>query len=105
MLDAGVLLEAAQRLVPRRQLEPDQRDERNQEGKTEARKQDAMQQRRRQAPQIEQREDQKDGGHHERPQQRFPDALGDQREPAQAHAPLEAPRKLFIFGGRCQAPS
>ena len=48
-----------------------------------------MQKRREEAPQLQKRYDQKGRDDEEGPEQRLPDALAEERKPAQAHAALE----------------
>ena len=97
MLDLGVPLEPPQRLGAGRHGEADQRQKRDEERDTESDQQAAVEKRRHDAPQIEQRKNEKDRDHEEGPQQRLPDALADERKPAQG-------RRAIRSGGRAQCP-
>ena len=81
VLDAGVPLEPAQRLVRGSAGEADQRQEARRGTQCRSREQQpAMEKRRHDAPQIEQRHNEKDRDHEERPEQRLPDALAEQAQ-------------------------
>ena len=67
VLDPGGPLEPSERLGPCRQRHPDKRQERYDQRQAETAKQQAMQERREQAPQFEQRDDQKGRDHEEGP--------------------------------------
>ena len=97
MLDLGIALEPPQRLGAGRHGEADQRQKRDEERDTEGDQQAAVEKRRHDAPQIEQRKNEKDRDHEEGPQQRLPDALADERKPAQG-------RRAIRSGGRARCP-
>jgi hypothetical protein len=82
VLDLGVPLEPPQRLGAGRHGEADQRQKRDEERDTEGDQQAAVEKRRHDAPQVEQRKNEKDRDHEEGPQQRLPDALADERKTA-----------------------
>ena len=91
MLDLGVPLEPPQRLGAGRHGEADQRQKRDEERDAETRSSrprwssGGMTLHRSNSERMR-----KTATHEEGPQQRFPDALADERKPAQADAPLEA---------------
>ncbi len=99
VLDVGAALQAPHRLGAGGERQPHQRQEGDDQRKPEDAKQDAVYERRHQAPAAEQREHQEGGDHDEGPQQSLPDALAEQRKPAQAHAGLEAPLERVRLGG------
>ncbi len=100
VLDLRGALQPPQRLGARGQRQAEERQQREDQGEAEGAEQDAVKKRRQQAPQIEQRDDEKDADHEEGPQQDLPDALGKKGKPAQRHAPLEAAGERLVGRGR-----
>ena len=98
MFDASIALEPPQRLGAGREREPQERHEGHDEAEPEGKQQDAMEQRRRVAPEVEQRHDQEGRGDNERPEQRLPGALGKERKPTEAHLALEALGNRVVLG-------
>ena len=103
MLDPGIVFEAAQGLLARRQGNSEERQEGDEERQSETAEKDAMRKRREQAPQLEQRHDEESQNDEEGPKQRLPHPLAEKRKPTQPHPPVEALRKRVLFrrfGGR-----
>jgi hypothetical protein len=88
VLDAGVPLE--RRNASWRERQSEERQEGDDERKSEAAKQHAMQERRQETPQLQQRHPEERRDHEERPQQGLPDALAEEGKPTEAYPALEA---------------
>ena len=98
MLDIGVPLEPPERLHARRQRQPDERQKRDEKRKPEGAEHGAMEQWRQDAPQLQKRHHEEGADDNEGPEQRLPDALAEERKPAETHPALEAPAKRAILG-------
>ena len=97
MLDVRGLLQPPERFGPRRPGEAEQRQQRCKQCHPEGAEQHTMEKRRGDAPQVEQRHDEKGANDEEGPEQGLPYALGQERQPAQRHAALETQAERFVF--------
>src|SRR6266545_8164254 len=73
VLDIGVTLEPSQRLRARRHMNPDERQEGGEEREAEGAKHHTVEQRREEAPQLDERHHEKQRDDEERPEQGLPD--------------------------------